>query len=67
MYSTVFCRIDLVQAQIQVASGMTLPELGLTQDKIGVQVNNVICTDRIHLSQIPLKLKQKRLINKIYQ
>lgn len=28
----------MVQAQIQVASGMTLPELGLTQDKIGVQV-----------------------------
>ncbi|KAK6641984.1 hypothetical protein RUM44_013707 [Polyplax serrata] len=35
--------IDLVQAQIQVASGMTLPELGLTQDKIGVQGFAIQC------------------------
>lgn len=33
-----FFRIDLVQSQILVASGMTLPELGLTQDKIFPQV-----------------------------
>lgn len=32
------CRIDLVQSQIKVASGMTLPELGLSQDKIQTQV-----------------------------
>lgn len=31
--------VDLVQAQIRVAEGMTLPELGLTQDKIQTSVS----------------------------
>ncbi|EEB20186.1 pyruvate carboxylase, putative [Pediculus humanus corporis] len=35
--------IDLVQSQIQIASGMTLPELGLTQDKIGVEGFAIQC------------------------
>lgn len=26
--------VDLVQSQIRIAEGMTLPELGMTQDKI---------------------------------
>lgn len=30
--------VDLVQSQIRVAEGMTLPELGLTQDKIVTNV-----------------------------
>uniref|UniRef100_A0A2A4K9L4 Pyruvate carboxylase n=1 Tax=Heliothis virescens TaxID=7102 RepID=A0A2A4K9L4_HELVI len=35
--------IDLVQAQIRVAEGMTLPELGLTQDKIKAQGFAIQC------------------------
>lgn len=32
--------VDLVQSQIRVAEGMTLPELGLTQDKIRPDVSS---------------------------
>ncbi|KAF9420727.1 hypothetical protein HW555_003075 [Spodoptera exigua] len=35
--------IDLVQSQIRVAEGMTLPELGLTQDKIQAQGYAIQC------------------------
>uniref|UniRef100_A0A2P2HWL7 Pyruvate carboxylase n=1 Tax=Hirondellea gigas TaxID=1518452 RepID=A0A2P2HWL7_9CRUS len=35
--------IDLVQSQIRVAEGMTLPEMGLTQDKIVVQGCAIQC------------------------
>eukprot|EP00128_Syssomonas_multiformis_P015040 Colp12_sorted_trinity150504_noHs@20136 len=35
--------IDLVQSQIRVAEGMSLPELGLTQDKIRVVGNAIQC------------------------
>ncbi|XP_023954156.1 pyruvate carboxylase, mitochondrial isoform X3 [Bicyclus anynana] len=35
--------IDLVQSQIRVAEGMTLPELGLTQDKIHTQGYAIQC------------------------
>ncbi|XP_034951746.1 pyruvate carboxylase, mitochondrial isoform X2 [Chelonus insularis] len=35
--------IDLVQSQIRVAEGMTLPELGLTQDKISPQGYAIQC------------------------
>lgn len=35
--------IDLVQSQIRVAEGMTLPELGLTQDKIHTQGFAIQC------------------------
>lgn len=31
--------IDLVQAQIRIAEGMTLPELGISQDKIRPNVS----------------------------
>ena len=30
----VFYRVDLVQSQIKIAEGKTLPEIGLTQDNI---------------------------------
>lgn len=36
-------RIDLVQSQIKIAEGMTLPELGLTQDKIEVDGSSIQC------------------------
>lgn len=36
-------RIDLVQTQIRVAEGMTLPEMGLTQDKINPQGYAIQC------------------------
>ncbi|KAJ8719476.1 hypothetical protein PYW08_011651 [Mythimna loreyi] len=35
--------IDLVQTQIRVAEGMTLPEMGLTQDKINTQGYAIQC------------------------
>ncbi|XP_050344187.1 pyruvate carboxylase, mitochondrial isoform X3 [Nymphalis io] len=35
--------IDLVQSQIRVAEGMTLPEMGLTQDKIHAQGYAIQC------------------------
>lgn len=35
--------MDLVQTQIKVAEGMTLPELGLTQDKIKSQGYAIQC------------------------
>ncbi|XP_026741736.1 pyruvate carboxylase, mitochondrial isoform X2 [Trichoplusia ni] len=35
--------IDLVQSQIRVAEGMTLPEMGLTQDKINAQGFAIQC------------------------
>ncbi|KAF9793700.1 hypothetical protein SFRURICE_003524 [Spodoptera frugiperda] len=35
--------IDLVQSQIRVAEGMTLPEMGLTQDKIQAQGYAIQC------------------------
>ncbi|CAG9788130.1 unnamed protein product [Diatraea saccharalis] len=35
--------IDLVQSQIRVAEGMTLPEIGLTQDKIRAQGFAIQC------------------------
>nr|CAD7440989.1 unnamed protein product [Timema bartmani] len=35
--------IDLVQSQIRVAEGMTLPELGMTQDKIKPQGSAIQC------------------------
>lgn len=35
--------IDLVQSQIKVAEGITLPELGLTQDKIHTQGYAIQC------------------------
>ncbi|KAJ8720093.1 hypothetical protein PYW07_012136 [Mythimna separata] len=35
--------IDLVQTQIRVAEGMTLPEMGLTQDKIDTQGYAIQC------------------------
>lgn len=35
--------IDLVQSQIRVAEGMTLPEMGLTQDKIKAQGFAIQC------------------------
>jgi pyruvate carboxylase len=36
-------RIDLVQTQIRVAEGMTLPEMGLTQEKITPQGYAIQC------------------------
>ena len=36
-------RIDLVQSQIRIAEGMTLPELGMTQDKITAQGCAIQC------------------------
>ena len=36
-------RIDLVQSQIRIAEGMTLPELGLTQDKIVSRGSAIQC------------------------
>lgn len=36
-------RIDLVQTQIRVAEGMTLPEMGLTQEKIKPQGYAIQC------------------------
>lgn len=38
-----FYRVDLVQTQIKVAEGMTLPELGLTQDKVKSQGFAIQC------------------------
>lgn len=38
-----FFRIDLVQSQIRVTEGMTLPELGMTQDKITPQGCAIQC------------------------
>lgn len=35
--------IDLVQSQIRIAEGVTLPELGLTQDKIKPQGFAIQC------------------------
>lgn len=35
--------IDLVQSQIRIAEGVTLPELGLTQDKIVPQGFAIQC------------------------
>lgn len=35
--------IDLVQSQIRVAEGMTLPEMGLTQDQIHTQGYAIQC------------------------
>ena len=35
--------IDLVQSQIHIAEGMTLPELSLTQDKIHAQGCAIQC------------------------
>lgn len=40
---TFYYRVDLVQSQIRVAEGMTLPELGLTQDKIHTQGFAIQC------------------------
>lgn len=37
------CRIDLVQSQIRIAEGMTLPELGMTQEKITAQGCAIQC------------------------
>lgn len=37
------CSIDLVQSQIRIAEGMTLPELGMTQDKIIAQGCSIQC------------------------
>lgn len=34
--------IDLVQSQIRIAEGMTLPELGITQDKIKTDVSIIV-------------------------
>jgi pyruvate carboxylase len=43
-YVIVICySIDLVQAQIRVAEGMTLPELGMTQDSIHPQGSAIQC------------------------
>lgn len=36
-------RIDLVQTQIRVAEGMTLPEMGLTQENIKPQGYAIQC------------------------
>lgn len=36
-------RIDLVQSQIRIAEGMTLPELGMTQEKITPQGFAIQC------------------------
>lgn len=38
-----YCSIDLVQSQIRIAEGVTLPELGLTQDKIQPQGFAIQC------------------------
>lgn len=38
-----FHSIDLVQSQIRVAEGVTLPELGITQDKIKPQGYAIQC------------------------
>lgn len=38
-----FDRIDLVQSQIRIAEGMTLPELGLAQEKIVPQGFAIQC------------------------
>lgn len=35
--------IDLVQSQIRIAEGMTLPELGMRQDTIKVQGSAIQC------------------------
>lgn len=43
MFSSFLYRVDLVQTQIKVAEGMTLPELGLTQDKIKPQGFAIQC------------------------
>lgn len=42
-YSTSFQRVDLVQTQIKVAEGLTLPELGMTQDKIACHGYAIQC------------------------
>ncbi|CAG9809002.1 unnamed protein product [Chironomus riparius] len=36
-------RVDLVQSQIRIAEGMTLPQMGLTQDKISTQGFAIQC------------------------
>lgn len=38
-----FFSIDLVQSQIKIAEGMTLPELGLLQDKVSCQGYAIQC------------------------
>lgn len=42
-YFLYICRIDLLQSQIRIAEGMTLPELGMTQDKIQCQGYAIQC------------------------
>lgn len=43
LYRLYFFRIDLVQSQIRIAEGMTLPELGMTQEKIKPQGFAIQC------------------------
>lgn len=43
MYTYCCYSIDLVQSQIRIAEGVTLPELGLTQDKIKPQGFAIQC------------------------
>ena len=37
------CSVDLVQSQIQIAEGKTLPEMGLTQDAINLHGCAIQC------------------------
>lgn len=37
------CSVDLVQSQIRVAEGMTLPEMGLKQENISVDGYAIQC------------------------
>ena len=43
MYYSVSFRIDLVQSQIRIAEGLTLPELGMIQKNIKVQGFAIQC------------------------
>ena len=36
-------RVDLVQSQIKIAEGYSLPDLNLTQDKIHIQGSAIQC------------------------
>lgn len=42
-YASFGVRVDLVQAQIRIAEGYTLPELGVTQEQIHVHGSALQC------------------------
>lgn len=43
IFNFIVFSIDLVQSQIRIAEGMTLPELGMRQDTIKVQGSAIQC------------------------